>query len=226
MDPVTRTDEELFSTVLMAARIGRAQPIVTKLRKRYEQEWDDPVAGFPYALAMVALLLSGRADQQGDFDYTEVVETLTDLLYHRPEHWLGRFLRIQTRTLLPADVDEHRAYIATERARATEDAYELIQRQAAGGWQPWYACTYLLAARLAWEADRDADRVAGFVSAAAQPPPAPILFPSLGGVMCESFVWYYNEPGVPDRETVGTLMDALFPTQSAVRRLRAGRVAR
>src|SRR5882757_7737449 len=103
MDPITRDDEELFGTVMVAARLGRAGPIVTRLRERYEREWDDPRAGFPYALAMLALLQSGRKDLRDQLNYTEIVETLSDLLYHEPEHWLGRYLRIHTRTLLPVD---------------------------------------------------------------------------------------------------------------------------
>lgn len=220
MIPITRADEELFGTALMAARLGRVRGIVAQLRKRYEQEWDDPQAGFPYALALVAILMSGRDDHQ-EFDYTEVVETLSDLLYQEPDHWLGRFLRIHTRTLLPTQTDEYPAYIAAERTRAAEDAAELITRQARSDWQPWYACAYLLSARLAWEGERDADRAAGLVAAAAAHPASPIVFPSLGGIMCEAFVWYYSEPGAPDREAVGRLMDALFPAQPAARRLRA-----
>jgi hypothetical protein len=220
MLPITRGEEELFSTALMAARLGRARPIVAQLRKRYEQQWDDPEAGFPYALAMVAMLMSGRDDHQ-EFDYTEVVETLGDLLYQQPEHWLGRFLRIHMRTLLPAQADEYPAYIAAERTRAAEDAAELIARQAQSDWQPWYACTYLLAARLAWEGDHDTDRAGGLVKAAATQPASPIVFASLGGVMCEAFVWYYSESGAPERETAGRLMDALFPAQPAARRIRA-----
>lgn len=226
MVPVTAADEQLFGTALMASRMGRVRPILAKLRKRYEEEWDNPQAGFPYALAMVGLLMSGREDRLQEFDYTEVVETLSDLLYHEPDHWLGRFLRIQTRTLLPTEADEYKAYITAERTRAAEDAEELIARQAESDWRPWYACAYLLAARLEWEGGRDVDKVAGLITAAAAHPSPPVPFPSLGGIMCEAFVWYYVEPDVPERETAGRLMDALFPGQPAARRVRAVRALR
>src|SRR5215211_2092123 len=103
MVPITHADEELFGTVTMAARLGRARAIVERMSTRYEQEWENPRSGFPYALSMLALLRSGRKDLRDQFNYTEIIETLGDLLYHEPDHWLGRFLRIHTRMLLPAD---------------------------------------------------------------------------------------------------------------------------
>jgi len=230
MVPITHADEELFGTVVIAARLGGARAIVERLSARYEQEWADPRAGLPYALSMLALLRSGRQDLRDQLHYTEIVETLGDLLYHEPDHWLGRFLRIHTRLLLPADAGEHRHYIAAERARAAQDADELIARQARAAWQPWFACPYLLAARLAWESgDRDRDRVAALVSAAAAGaadatrPGEPVRFRALGGVMCEAFLWYHNQPGMPEHDTVGAMMDTLFPDQPAVWRVRADR---
>jgi len=224
MDPITRDDEELFGTVMVAARLGRAGPIVDQLRGRYEQEWDDPRAGFPYALALLALLQSGREDLRGQLNYTEIVETLSDLLYHEPDHWLGRYLRIHTRTLLPVRAEEHQAYVSAERARAAEDAAELIERQAKADWQPWFPCPYLLAARLAWE-DDERDRVPALVSAAAAGPGAPVPFRALGGLLCEGFLWYDAQPGVPERGPARALMQALFADQPAVRRRRIGRSA-
>jgi hypothetical protein len=224
MDPITRGDEELFGTVMVAARLGRAGPIVDQLRERYEREWDDPRAGFPYALALLALLQSGREDLRTGVNYTEIVETLSDLLYHEADHWLGRYLRIHTRTLLPVRAKEHQAYVTAERTRAAEDAAELIERQAKADWQPWFACPYILAARLAWEAD-DRDRVPALVSAAAARPGAPVPFRALGGLLCEAFIWYDSEPDVPERDTAGALMETLFGDQPAARRARIGRAA-
>jgi hypothetical protein len=221
MIPITRADEELFGTLVMAARFGRIGTVVSHLAERYEKEWDDPLAGFPYALSMLAALQSGREDLQEHFDYTEIVETLSDLLYNRPDHWLGRYLRIHVRTMLPADAPEHRGYIAAERARAAEDAAELIERQDAAGWQPWFACAHLVAARLAWESDRDEDRVAALVTAAAARTAGPVGFHSLGSIACEVFLWYRHESGLPHQDTVAAMTDALFPDQPAVRRIRA-----
>jgi hypothetical protein len=219
MDPITRGDEELFGTVMVAARLGRSEPIVARLRQRYEQEWDDPRAGFPYALALLALLQSGREELREQLNYTEIVETLSDLLYHEPDHWLGRYLRIHTRSLLPVHAEEHQAYVTAERTRAAEDAAELIERQAKVDWQPWFACPYILAARLAWEAG-ERDRVPELVRAAAAQPGAAVPFGALGGLLCEGLLWYMSQPDLPERDTAHAVMDALFADQPAVRRLR------
>ncbi|WP_432994606.1 hypothetical protein [Dactylosporangium sp. CA-233914] len=223
LTPPTAADEGLFGTVMVAARLGRAEKIVGRLRERYEQEWDDPRAGFPYALALLALLQSGREDLRGQLSYTEIVETLSDLLYHEPGHWLGRYLRIHTRALLPADATEHRGYVIAERTRAAEDAAELVGRQDAVEWRPWFACTYLLAARLAWESGETGqlDRIPELIrSAAAKADAREVGFPSLGGLLCEGFVWYHSKPGLPERDTAAALMDTLFPAQPAVLRVK------
>jgi len=209
VDPVTRDNEELFATVLAAARLGRAHRIIDRLRERYEKELDNPVAGLPYALAMLAQL---QAAPDQDPNYTEIVETLSDLVYYRPQSWLGRYLRVHTRTLLPADATEHRGYILAERAHAGEDVAELIERQAATDWQPWFACSYLLAARLAWESG-DRDSVAGLAAAATARPGVAIPFRALGGLLRESFAWYHAQPELPARQDVRDLMRTLFPRQ-------------
>lgn len=221
MIPITRADEELFSTLIMAARLGRVERIISHLAERYEKEWDNPVAGFPYALSMLAALQSGRADLQEHFDYTEIVETLSDLLYNQPDHWLGRYLRIHVRMMLPTDAEEHRGYIAAERARAAEDAAELIEQQDSAVWQPWFASTHLVAARFVWESERDPERVAALVSAAATRTVEPMGFHSLGSIAREAFLWYHHESGLPHQDTVAAMMGTLFPDQPSVRRIRA-----
>jgi hypothetical protein len=226
MIPIVDADEELLGTLIAAARFGRAGVITDRLRARYDEEWDDPLAGFPYALAMFSLLLSGREDFLEQFNYTEIIETLSDLLYHEPDHWLGRYLRIHTRTLLPAD-GEHRQYLAAERAKAAADASELIERQSRAAWQPWFACSYLMAARLEWQSDRqDRDQVATLVRAATARPRAPVRFRALGGVLRIAFVWYCDQPELPERDQVRATMDNLFPTYATARpRERAGDAA-
>lgn len=211
MVPITRADEELFGTMVAAIRLGRARSIVERLSRHYEQEWDDPLAGYPLALSMVAVLQYSTDDavvQQTS--YNEIIETLGDLLYHSPDHWLGRYLRIRTRALVPLD-GEYPEFAASERVRAAEDAEELIARQSKVSWQPWFACPYLLAARLVWESgERDPDRAGALVSAAAAQPSEPIRFRSLASVLCDGFVWYCSQPGVPERETAQRMLGTLF----------------
>ncbi|SRR6266487_608432 len=223
MLPISDADEDLFATAVAAVRIGRVGAIIERLRTRYDEEWDDPLAGLPYAMAMLAVLLSGRADLLKEMNYTDIVETLGDVLHHQPDHWLSRYLRIHARVLLPDG--EYALYIAAERSKAVADAEELIERQSRTAWQPWFASTYLVAARLAWQSERkDRDRVAALVTAAAARPCAPIRFPSLGSVMCGAFLWYRAQPELPERDTVRAMMEALFPGQPAVRRQRASRI--
>jgi hypothetical protein len=221
MIPINRADDELFSTVVAAARLGRgrARAIVDRLSARYEQEWDDPMAGFPYALSMIALMQAGTDDEVDKGSaYNEIIEPLGDLLYSVPDHWLGRYLRSRMRAIIPPDATEYKQYAAAERARGMEDAEELIKRQSLVAWQPWFACPYLLTARLVWESEHpDPDRVAELVSTAAAETAGPIPFPGLNGILCEAFVWYYHQPGVPEPETVGGMMRTLFPDQPSVR---------
>jgi hypothetical protein len=225
MIPIRPADDELFATMLAAARLGRLRPSVDSLRSRYDQEWDDPLAGLPYALAMLAGMLSGREDSIEETSYVEIVETLSDVLYHLPDHWLGRYLRIHARAILPDDSDQPK-YVAAERTRAIEDARELIERQDRADWQPWFACSYLLAARLTWHADRDAGyAVAVLVTTAAARRCTPVRFPALGSVMCSAFRWYRDQPGLPEQDAVGSMMAALFPDQPAVRQAQAGQAA-
>jgi hypothetical protein len=222
--PITLADEELFAVATVAARLGRADAIVAGFAAKYEQEWDDPVAGFPYALTMLAVLQSGHAEVRARVDFTEIVETLGDLLYNRPDHWLGRYLRIHARTMLPTDPVDYRGYIAAERAKAIEDAAQLIELQSRAEWRPWFACAHLLAARLAWEADpEDRDRVAALATAPVPRVGAPIPFPALGGFMRDTFLWYHGESGLPEKDTVAAMSRALFPERPPVRGTRPDR---
>jgi hypothetical protein len=225
MIPIVDADEDLFGTLVAAARLGRIGALIEHLRTRYDEEWDDPLGGFPYALAMLAVLQSGREGLMEQFNYTEIIETLSDLLYHSPDHWLGRYLRIHARSLLPAK-GEYPNYLAAERAKAVEDSRELIERQGRAAWQPWFACSYLIAARVAWQSGRhDRDAVAALVTEAAARPCGTVRFRSLGSVMRSAFLWYHNQAELPERDAVGVMMDAIFPGQPAVGRERAGRPA-
>jgi len=215
--PVSWADEELFGTVVLAAKLGRARAIVEGFGARYEQDWDDPSAALRYALAMIAVLQAAGDDAEKHAGYSEVIQALSDLLDGSPDHWLGRYLRVRLRTMAPRSYSHYQNFIAHERARAVADVAELIDRQSRSAWLPWFACPYLLAARLAWDAtDRDPDRAGALVAAAAARPGEPVPFRSLGAIMCEAFVWYHDQPDPPERAAVGQLMRRLFPDQPSV----------
>lgn len=222
MVPITRADDELFSTVMAAARLGRAHKIVARLSEQYGQEWGGPTAGFPYALSMVALMqidltTAGLDEKKSVYNYGEIIESLGDVLYGVPDHWLARYLRVRTRAMMmPPSHAQYPDFVVEERARAAKDADELIARQADTAWQPWFAATYLLAARLDWEAeDRDADLVGKRIAEAAARPATPITFRALGSLLREPFIWYLGQPDVPERDTATGLLAALFPGQGA-----------
>jgi hypothetical protein len=223
MVPLTAADDELFSTVTAAARLGRADKIVARLSERYGQEWGSPMAGLPYALSMVALMQidltsAGLEERTAVYNYGEIIESLGDLLYGVPDHWLGRYLRVRMRTMMmPPSHAEYPEFVIEERARAAADAADLITRQAGADWQPWFAATYLLAARLEWESpERDVDRVRQLVTEAAAHPATPITLRALASLLREPFLWYLNQPELPDRQAVSRMLAALFSGQRAV----------
>jgi len=169
MDPITRDDDELFGTVMVAARLGRSGPIVARLRERYEKEWDGPAVRLPVRAghARPAAVRSGGSPRAAEL---------------QPRSWRpscdSSTTNPTTGSAATCGSTPHAAagrrqgapgYIAAERARAAEDVTELIERQAATAWQPWFACPYVLAARLAWESG-DQEPVAGLVSGAASRP--------------------------------------------------------
>jgi hypothetical protein len=220
--PISQHDEQLFRTVFVATRLGRADAIVERLAARYAAEWDDPEAGFPYALAMMAALNAdgkrARAtDADGQLGYLQLIETLDDVLYNVPDHWLGRYSRVMIRALLPGSGVPYQQYVDEERAKLVADLAELMDRQARAHWQPYFACTYLLAARVSHEDDKDEARTVELVNAAADKPARPIPFPTLGAFLARPFLVVYSTPDFPARACVATMMTALFPGLPAVR---------
>lgn len=229
---ITRADENLFHTVTVATKLGRAKAIVDRLGARYDDDWDSVDAAFPYALAMVAVLQTSGTDFEKHAGYTDVIETLGDVLHADPDHWLARYCRARIRALIPTSYSVYRNYVVGERGKAVRDADELIERQSMAPAQPYFACTYLLAARMALEdtalegtesgtagdAGDGVDRAAGLIERAAALPADAVPFPALAAILCEPFVACYSQPAVPSRALVGDLMSALFPEVPAVRR--------
>lgn len=214
---ITQADEDLFHTVTVATKLGRSKGIIDRLSARYADEWDNAEAAFPYALAMVAVLQASGTDFEKHAGYTEVTETLGDVLYAEPDHWLARYCRTRIRALIPTSYSVYRNYVQGERGKAVRDADELIERQSRVPAQPYFAAAYLLAARMA-ENREDTDRVEQLISQAAAGPAEPIAFPALAAMLCEPFVACYTEPSTPARALVGELMSALFPDVPAVRK--------
>ena len=224
MRPISQHDEELFRTVFVAARMGRADAVVARLGDRYAEEWDNPEAGFPYALALMAALNAdatrARAiDAHGQSGFLQLIETLDDLLYNVPDHWLARYCRVTIRVLLPATSQAYQEYLSEERAKLHTDLTELLDRQSHARWQPYFACPCLVAARLAHEDGQGAARTEEFVDRAASGPARPIPFPTLGAFLAQPFLVAYGIADFPARPRVGALMSTLFPDLKAARAL-------
>ena len=100
MRSISTADDELFRTVSLAVRLGRAAGIVEDLGTRYAEEWDDAEVGFPYGLAMLAVLQASGSDTANGSAYREIVEILGDVLYAAPDHWLARYCRCRLRALV------------------------------------------------------------------------------------------------------------------------------
>jgi len=220
--PISQQDEELFRTVFVAAKMGRADALVARLGDRYTEEWDNPEAGFPYALALMAALNADAkraqtVDANGQSGYLQLIETLDDVLYNVPDHWLGRYCRVTIRVLLPAFSAAYQEYLSEERAKLHADLTELLDRQSHARWQPYFACTCLVAARLAHEDGQGDARTEEFVDRAAGGPARPIPFPTLGAVLAQPFLVAYAIPDFPARPRVGALMSTLFPDLAAAR---------
>jgi len=213
---ITPADDELFRTVSLALRLGRQGPVVDDLSTAYADEWDDPESGFRYALAMVAVLQANRADSDGSV-YLEISETLGDVLYAAPDHWLARYLRCRLRALVPLTFAQDQKFADRERAKAVTDVDELIERQGRALWRPYFACAHLLAARLAYEGAHDLARVDQLISAVADRPRTRVGFRALGILLCEPFLALFGQPDVPGRPVLAGMMADLFPDEPAVR---------
>jgi len=221
MRPITQEDETLFRTVAMAAKLGRADAVIEHLGRQYADQWDDPEKGFSYALAMVASLCAGGLFPKGARQrelgtiYGELMETLDDVLYVAPDHWLARYCRILVRMLLPTAGGFEEYFARGERASLIPDLADLMDRQLKTPWQPYFACTCVVAAGLAYTDEPHTPRAAQLIVEAAGKPNRPIPFQTLGSVMCQSFVELHSDPNVPERALLGTMMSALFPNQPA-----------
>jgi hypothetical protein len=76
---INDADERLFQTVTVAARIGRAERLLPTLLADYDDRWDEPEAGFRYALALIALIQAAGSDREKRARYTQSMEALDDV---------------------------------------------------------------------------------------------------------------------------------------------------
>lgn len=210
-------DERLFQTAAVAARLGRAERILTALMADYDDNWDDPEAGFRYGLSLVAIIQSGGADQQKRTWYTQSLEALDDVVDGDPGHWPARYCRIRHRVLIRTGYGRYQEYLNDELGKVTDDIGELLHRQAQVPWQPYFAAGQLLAAQ--FHAGRgDHARAAELAAAAAAAGSGPVPYQALGSILSEPMlVLYHGSVPPPVKADVAAVMARLFPGNPAIR---------
>lgn len=213
---INGADEEMFQTVTLATKLGKADRVIERLSERSLEEWDNPEAGFPYALATMAALQASGSDLEKHAGYYEAIGTLTDVLENCPDHWLASYCRVRLRSLVPAEYGLYRDYLSNEQDTALAEAAALIEAQSTVEWQPYFASPYLLAAHLHLNRGQD-DTAGDLVRRAAERPTGPVGLPALGAILSEPFVAVHQRTGPRLRDVVGRLMSELFADQSAVR---------
>jgi hypothetical protein len=220
---INDADERLFHTVTVAARMGRTERVLPTLMAGYDEQWDEPEAGFRYALALVALIQAEGDEREKRARYTRSMEALDDVIEGDPGHWLARYCRIRNRVLIRTGYGRYQEYLHDERGQAAEDVDDLLRAQQQVPWQPYFAAAYVLAAQF-HAGQGEPARAAELISAADVPPREPMPYPALGSILSEPFLILYRGAVPPAmKPVVATMTAELFPGDPAIRSmLRAG----
>ena len=211
-------DEELFQLASVAGKLGRAGSLLDRLADRRRAAPGDLDSAFGYALAQLAALPSRESDLAAHASFTSTIEAFGAVLDIEPVHWLARYGRARLRALIPSSYRTFSIYVPSELGRAAEDLAQLCEQQASQPPQPYFASAHALAAvvdRLSGH--QDCERWPGQLAAIAAAPRVPVALPALGAVLCEPFMTLYGIVPDPHRQTIGTVMAALYGDQPVVR---------
>jgi hypothetical protein len=193
-------DDELFVAVSMASRLGRAERLLERMEEHCRKDPEDPEAAFRYALGLLAVLPATGSELAAYGRFGAAADALTRVVAAVPDHWLARFLRIRLRCLLAAQREALREPAETELSAADTEVDQLIDLQSRGEWQPYFASTYLLAARLAaWPArpGRDPQRAAAMRVLANRAPAHRPTFHGLSALLNDAVVDARERPQPP-----------------------------
>jgi hypothetical protein len=220
---INDADERLFQTVTVAARIGRAGRLMPALMADYDEQWDEPEAGFRYALALIALIQADGSEREKRARYTQSMEALDDVIEGDPGHWLARYCRVRHRVLIRTGYGRYQEYLNDEREEAAEDIGELLGAQEQVPWQPYFAAAYMLAAQF-HAGQGEPAQAADLINAADAHPRARMPYPGLGSILSEPFlILYHGAVPAAMKPVVATLTAELFPGDPGIRSiLRAG----
>ena len=224
---ITRADDELYSLINTAGKLGRAAKILARLESERDGARNDPEAAGRYALALMGALPGMGSGLDAQARFTDAIQAFGRVLALDPDHWLARYGRARLRTLVPSSYGSYAVQTERELALAGEDLRYLIDLQAQLPAQAYFASTHaaaLLVERLAGAQDPDAlGRLAQVLRGC---PLEPVRLPALGAVLCEPLATIYASGGEErDRETIGTTLVTLYGDQAAAesaRRVRAG----
>jgi hypothetical protein len=210
-------DERLFHTVTVAARLGRSGRIIKTLMADYDEYWDDPEAGFRYALALIAMIQAGGSEQDKRTRYTQSMEALDDVIDSEPGHWLARYCRARHRVVIRTGYGRYQEYLNDERDQAVEDTEELLRGQEQVDWQPYFVAGYMLAAQF-HAGQGDPQRAAALISKAGGRPRGTVPYPTLGSILREPFlILRHGTLPAAAKAVVGATMADLFPGSPARR---------
>jgi hypothetical protein len=211
---ITRADDELYGVASVAAKLGRTDKLLDRLRGAAEANRGDPEAAFAYALARMAMV-------QVDFDahsrFSEIIDALGQVLEIQPWHWLARYSRARLRVLIPSSYGVLIVEGSGELEGAAEDLDALLKFQAETAWQPYFASSHALAA-VVGQLSGATDRCAAQLDALLDCPSVPAGLPVLGALLCEPLVTLYATSTERYRQRLGSLMTTLYGEQPVVAR--------
>jgi hypothetical protein len=220
---ITPADEEIFQTVSLAGKLGRAAPVLEKFERRYHADPGDPDAAFGYALALTAALPSVTTDFEIHAAFGATIEVLGEVVSAVPDHWLARYCRARLRALVPSSYSVFTIHTESELAKAAADLNELLAAQSGQPARPYFASPCVLAAVVRCSAEETGTPVgdgpdrAELLAAAAGQPRARVPYPALGAMLCEPFIALHDRSTGSERDLAGDLMATMFPDQVAVK---------
>jgi len=215
-------DEQIFQVVTLSGKFGQAASLVDRYQDRYDQRPDEPGTAFAYALAVIAALPAAGSPIVLAAWCGTAATVLDEVADAQADHWLARYLRARLRGLMCQNGITLNSSVTAELGWTLGELDELIERQSALPWRPYFACAYLLAAQQVHQLQRatgepeGAVRIGDLVGDAARHTARPVPFRALSALLCEPFIELHRAVAAR-RRTVGDLMVALFPDQRAVR---------
>jgi len=215
---IARADDELYGLASVATKLGRIDKLLVRLGEVARSSPDDAGATFTHALAEMAMLTGSAAGLDTHARFTGLIERYGRVLASEPGHWLARYSRARLRALIPSSYGMIADQPSGELSAAAAELAELLDRQAAVEWQPYFASSHALAAVVGYLSGDHAGSAAQLDRLLACPPARSGL-PALGALLCEPLVTLHATSAEPDRTRLRELAAVLYGDQPAVIRM-------